>query len=611
MMVDKRCVFSKINSIYFNIARRSRIRCYRNDLGRKKILKKTRDSTFIDSNFIVIVDHSCETKMELTKICGVCGDKALGYNFNALTCESCKAFFRRNALRNKKFHCISNTNKCQLDPKTRKYCRKCRLDKCFSIGMLKEWILTDEEKQMKRRKHRHIELNDADSSTTQNHHQQEQQQQQSTSNDQSNSSTIIDDNNVKRIKINHGQNNIIILPIITSSDKSIINKEKYEQLQTLTTTTTTTNDLIQSIDRKRLIEYINERLDSSSSPLTYDDGHKDQSKDHHNDNNNIIFLNENDSLKNDGGPDLFSYESSSSTTTLFSKNIFNDQQQPQQSSSASPHCSLQPPQPNDPIKFNDIQWSPPSEYLAKNNDTIITNNNNYQSTPKTSTTTSLDNISMLPENVIANQKQYNKWQISSKIYKDVLQKEKVIDDIYDKDPKRFDKMEHDRLEELQRIFVTLNEMDQRSVNSERKIVNNMVEGFQYLEFAIKQLILHIKNVQAFKNLCLVDQEILLKNSVSKIRSLLNIIRCYDPEKNSVNIPYNKNGTLLVYEQDYLRQLHGEQHYERCQNFCQSFHADWKNDDMIVNLLIIIMVFFPNRDGLLHREYITLGLITPT
>lgn len=46
MMVDKRCVFSKINSIYFNIARRSRIRCYRNDLGRKKILKKTRGKIF-------------------------------------------------------------------------------------------------------------------------------------------------------------------------------------------------------------------------------------------------------------------------------------------------------------------------------------------------------------------------------------------------------------------------------------------------------------------------------------------------------------------------------------------------------------------------------------
>jgi hypothetical protein len=35
------------------------------------------------------------------KICGVCGDKALGYNFDAISCESCKAFFRRNALKNK------------------------------------------------------------------------------------------------------------------------------------------------------------------------------------------------------------------------------------------------------------------------------------------------------------------------------------------------------------------------------------------------------------------------------------------------------------------------------------------------------------------------------
>ena len=33
------------------------------------------------------------------KLCGVCGDKALGYNFDAVSCESCKAFFRRNALK--------------------------------------------------------------------------------------------------------------------------------------------------------------------------------------------------------------------------------------------------------------------------------------------------------------------------------------------------------------------------------------------------------------------------------------------------------------------------------------------------------------------------------
>lgn len=32
-------------------------------------------------------------------ICAVCGSIANGYNFDAITCESCKAFFRRNAFK--------------------------------------------------------------------------------------------------------------------------------------------------------------------------------------------------------------------------------------------------------------------------------------------------------------------------------------------------------------------------------------------------------------------------------------------------------------------------------------------------------------------------------
>jgi hypothetical protein len=31
--------------------------------------------------------------------CVVCGSPAHGYNFDAISCESCKAFFRRNALK--------------------------------------------------------------------------------------------------------------------------------------------------------------------------------------------------------------------------------------------------------------------------------------------------------------------------------------------------------------------------------------------------------------------------------------------------------------------------------------------------------------------------------
>ncbi|GBN69048.1 Nuclear hormone receptor HR96, partial [Araneus ventricosus] len=85
------------------------------------------------------------------KKCGVCGDHALGSNFNAITCESCKAFFRRNALKPKEFKCPFENN-CKVDLVTRRFCQKCRLKKCFEIGMKKEWIMSEEEKKAKREK---------------------------------------------------------------------------------------------------------------------------------------------------------------------------------------------------------------------------------------------------------------------------------------------------------------------------------------------------------------------------------------------------------------------------------------------------------------------------
>ena len=108
---------------------------------------------------------------EKSKVCAVCGDKALGYNFNAVTCESCKAFFRRNALKDKAssralFHLFKYeifdfvlqefkcpfSNECEVTVITRRFCQRCRLKKCFDIGMKKEYILSDEEKQQKKAK---------------------------------------------------------------------------------------------------------------------------------------------------------------------------------------------------------------------------------------------------------------------------------------------------------------------------------------------------------------------------------------------------------------------------------------------------------------------------
>lgn len=90
-----------------------------------------------------------ERRYRPQKYCAVCGDKAIACNFNAVTCESCKAFFRRNAFKEQRLRCLFE-NRCVIDRVTRRFCSKCRLLKCLQIGMKREWILTDEQKQIKR-----------------------------------------------------------------------------------------------------------------------------------------------------------------------------------------------------------------------------------------------------------------------------------------------------------------------------------------------------------------------------------------------------------------------------------------------------------------------------
>lgn len=95
---------------------------------------------------------SCN-KLLLT--CVVCGGDAHGYNFDAISCESCKAFFRRNAIRPlSKFKCRHDGH-CEVAFDRKRRCKKCRLEKCLQSGMRKEWILTENEKQEKRMKIEH------------------------------------------------------------------------------------------------------------------------------------------------------------------------------------------------------------------------------------------------------------------------------------------------------------------------------------------------------------------------------------------------------------------------------------------------------------------------
>ncbi|CAG2100061.1 unnamed protein product [Medioppia subpectinata] len=55
-------------------------------------------------------------------------------NFSAITCVSCKTIFRRNASKYESFKCYFENN-CPIDVLRRRFCKKCRLKKCFDVGM--------------------------------------------------------------------------------------------------------------------------------------------------------------------------------------------------------------------------------------------------------------------------------------------------------------------------------------------------------------------------------------------------------------------------------------------------------------------------------------------
>ncbi|CAF0800581.1 unnamed protein product [Adineta steineri] len=93
------------------------------------------------------------SKKSLDLDCAICGDHAIGFNYDVLSCASCKAFFRRNANQpSEKIRCLTGHGKCIVAHDSLRKCPRCRLDRCLNAGMRKDFIRTEEEKQ--RRKQR-------------------------------------------------------------------------------------------------------------------------------------------------------------------------------------------------------------------------------------------------------------------------------------------------------------------------------------------------------------------------------------------------------------------------------------------------------------------------
>ncbi|NXY46947.1 NR1H4 protein, partial [Ceuthmochares aereus] len=95
------------------------------------------------------LSHSSSRVKGQEELCVVCGDKASGYHYNALTCEGCKGFFRRSITKNAVYRC-KNGGHCEMDMYMRRKCQECRLKKCKAVGMLAECLLTEVQCKSKR-----------------------------------------------------------------------------------------------------------------------------------------------------------------------------------------------------------------------------------------------------------------------------------------------------------------------------------------------------------------------------------------------------------------------------------------------------------------------------
>lgn len=101
------------------------------------------------------------------KVCYICKEtttKEHCIHYGALACFSCRAFFRRShqSMQDKgptpdgkrrlpEFVC-KKSGKCNVTPKTRRRCQKCRYDLCIKAGMQPEAVMTEDQVKVRFRK---------------------------------------------------------------------------------------------------------------------------------------------------------------------------------------------------------------------------------------------------------------------------------------------------------------------------------------------------------------------------------------------------------------------------------------------------------------------------
>ncbi|CAL8261326.1 unnamed protein product [Merluccius merluccius] len=75
----------------------------------------------------------------VVEYCVVCGDKASGRHYGAVSCEGCKGFFKRSIRKNLVYTC-RGCGECVINKHHRNRCQYCRLQRCITLGMKQDSV---------------------------------------------------------------------------------------------------------------------------------------------------------------------------------------------------------------------------------------------------------------------------------------------------------------------------------------------------------------------------------------------------------------------------------------------------------------------------------------
>ncbi|XP_073507787.1 nuclear receptor subfamily 2 group C member 1 isoform X2 [Phyllobates terribilis] len=125
----------------------------RQDSSQGKVYLTTPDAAGVNQLFIsspdvsaqhiqILSDAQCidqNLNKPVVDLCVVCGDKASGRHYGAVTCEGCKGFFKRSIRKNLVYTC-RGAKDCVINKHYRNRCQYCRLQRCIALGMKQDSV---------------------------------------------------------------------------------------------------------------------------------------------------------------------------------------------------------------------------------------------------------------------------------------------------------------------------------------------------------------------------------------------------------------------------------------------------------------------------------------